>query len=125
VRAIIVAMLRLEYINKRRLGQPAHRTDSVARVGSLVTLVSTRNALERRAIANLFGVLPKRKVVVHMLPQWLEWLLALIVGFLVMESARYWLHHREYAALLSTSRPRRVTEWDGKASDQSSVAVRG
>ena len=66
--------------------------------GALVTLVSTRNTVERRAIANLFGVLPRKKVVVHLLPHWLEWLLALIVGFLVMEAVRYWFHHREYAA---------------------------
>jgi len=91
--------------------------------GSLITLVSTRNSVERRAIANLFGFLPRKKVVVHMLPHWLEWLLALIVGFLVMEAVRYWFHHREHAALLSASRPERVTERDGKAGDQPGVTV--
>jgi len=78
--------------------------------GSLVTLVSTYHALERRAIRNLFGVLPRKKIVVHVLPQWLEWLLALIVGFLVMEAVRYWFNHRKYAALLSALRPKRGTE---------------
>jgi hypothetical protein len=78
--------------------------------GSLVTLVSTRPAVERRAISNLFGVLPRKKIVVHVLPQWLEWLLALIVGFLVMEVVRYWFNHRKYAALLSALRPKRETE---------------
>ena len=56
--------------------------------GSLVTLVSTHYAIERRAIRNLFGVLPRKKIVVHVVPHWLEWLLALIVGFLVMEAVR-------------------------------------
>ena len=78
--------------------------------GSLVTLVSTRHAFEHRAIGNLFGVLPRRKIVVHVVPHWLEWLLALIVGFLVMEAVRYWFNHRKYAALLSALRPKRVTE---------------
>ena len=78
--------------------------------GSLVTLVSTHPAVERRAISNLFGVLPRKKIVVHVLPQWLEWLLALIVGFLVMEVVRYWFNHRKYAALLSALRPKRGTE---------------
>src|ERR1700676_3957884 len=68
--------------------------------GSLVTLVSTRHAVERRAIRNLFGVLPRKKIVVHVMPHWLEWLLALIVGFLVMEAVRYWFNHPKYAALL-------------------------
>ena len=51
-----------------------------------------------------FGVLPRKKIVVRMVPQWLEWLLALIVGFLVMEAVRYWFNHRKYAALLSALR---------------------
>jgi hypothetical protein len=78
--------------------------------GSLVTLVSTHYAVERRAIRNLFGVLPRKKIVVHEVPPWLEWLLALIVGFLVMEAVRYWFNHRKYAALLSALRPKRGTE---------------
>lgn len=78
--------------------------------GSLVTLVSTHYAVERRAIRNLFGVLPRKTIVVHEVPPWLEWLLALIVGFLVMEAVRYWFNHRKYAALLSALRPKRGTE---------------
>ena len=69
--------------------------------GSLVTLASTRHVVERRGLGNLFGVLPRKKLVVHVLPHWLEWLLALMVGFLVMEAVRYWVNHRKYAALLS------------------------
>ena len=73
--------------------------------GSLVTLTSTRNALEGRAITNLFGLLPRKRVVVHLLPHWLEWLLALMAGFIVMEAVRYCFNHGRYAAPLSTSRP--------------------
>ena len=57
--------------------------------GSLVTLVSTHHAIEQRAITNLFGVLPRKRIVVHTVPHWLEWLLAPIVGFLVMEAVHY------------------------------------
>lgn len=73
--------------------------------GSLVTLAATRRALEGRAVRNLFGLLPRKPVVVHVLPHWLEWLLALIVGFLVMEAVRYGFHHLNYTAFLSASRP--------------------
>ena len=69
--------------------------------GSLVTLASTRHLVERRGLSNLFGLLPRRKVVIHVLPHWLEWLLALIVGFLVMEAVRYWFNYRKYAAWLN------------------------
>jgi hypothetical protein len=69
--------------------------------GSLVTVLSTYHSLERRAIKNLFGILPRKKIVVHLLPEWLEWLLALVVGFIVMEFVRYFFNHRMYAALLA------------------------
>ena len=92
--------------------------------GSLVTLTSTRNALEGRAIRNLFGLLPRKKVVVHLLPHWLEWLLALVAGFLVMEAVRYCFNHGSCAAPLSASRPELPTEKDGQASDRSEAAER-
>ena len=75
--------------------------------GSLVTLLSTHHVLERRAVRNLFGILPRKNIVVHVLPQWLEWLLALLVGFLVMEAVRYWVNHRKYAVLLRALWPTR------------------
>jgi Na+/proline symporter len=78
--------------------------------GSLVTVLSTHHAVERRAVSNLFGVLPRKQIVVHILPHWLEWLLALIVGFLVMEAVRYWFNHRKYLALLSALRAKRRTK---------------
>jgi hypothetical protein len=73
--------------------------------GSLVTLASTRHVVERRGLSNLFGVLPRKKLVVHVMPHWLEWLLALMVGFLVMEAVRYWFNHRKYTTLLSALQP--------------------
>ena len=90
--------------------------------GSLVTLASTRHVVERRGLGNLFGLLPRKQVVVHVLPHWLEWLLALIVGFLVMEAVRYWINYRKYTALLSGLRPERVTERGGQASNQLGAA---
>lgn len=86
--------------------------------GSLVTLASTRRALEGRGITNLFGLLPRKKLVVHLLPHWLEWLLAVIVGFLVMEAVRYCFNHRKHAAYLSASRPEPRNENGGQVADR-------
>jgi hypothetical protein len=86
--------------------------------GSLVTLASTRHVVERRGLSNFFGLLSRKKVVVHVLPHWLEWLLALIVGFLVMEAVRFWINHSKYTALLSGLRPERVTQGGSQASNQ-------
>ena len=71
--------------------------------GSLVTIASTHSALEGRALRNLFGVLPRKKVVVHLLPHWLEWFLALMVGFLVMEVVRYCFNYGTHAAFLKAA----------------------
>jgi hypothetical protein len=86
--------------------------------GSLVTLASTRQVFEQRGIRNLFGLLPRKKIVLHMMPHWLEWLLALIVGFLVMEAVRYCFNHLRYAQLLTALRRDRQTETGGQACDQ-------
>lgn len=72
--------------------------------GSAITLLTTYHSIERRAIRNLFGILPRKKVVVHLLPEWLEWVLALVIGFLVMEFVRYWIGHRKYETLLRALR---------------------
>ncbi len=57
--------------------------------GSSVTLLTTYHTVERRALKNLFGILPRHTVVVHRLPQWLEWTLSIFLGYLVMELVRY------------------------------------
>lgn len=72
--------------------------------GSAVTLFTTYHSIERRALRNLFGILPRKKVVVHLLPEWLEWVLALVIGFLVMEFVRYWIGHRKYEPWLRALR---------------------
>src|SRR5215470_781724 len=92
--------------------------------GSLVTLASTRRVVEERGLSNLIGVLPRKKLVVHVLPHWLEWLLALIVGFLVMEAVRYWFNHRKYNAWLSGLEPERVADRDSQAGDQLGASER-
>ena len=90
--------------------------------GSFVTLASTRQVFEQRGIRNLFGLLPRKKIVVHMLPHWLEWLLALFVGFLVMEAMRYWFKHRSHAALLSGLQPQQNAEKGDQTCDRPEAA---
>jgi hypothetical protein len=70
--------------------------------GSLVTVLTTYHVAERRALRNLFGILPRKQVVVHWLPEWLEWLLALLIGFVVMEFVRYAINREKYEAMVPT-----------------------
>ncbi len=90
--------------------------------GSLVTVVSTRHVLEHRAVTNLFGFLPRKRVVVHLLPHWFEWVLALILGFLVMEAVRYAFSQLNCAGLLQALRTERARDGGGQASEQPRTA---
>ena len=75
--------------------------------GSLVLVLTTYESVERRALKNLFGILPRKAVVVHRLPEWLEWTLAVLLGYLVMEIVRYLIKSNKYLRLI-----------DGSARDQ-------
>ena len=57
--------------------------------GSLVMVLTTYESVEHRALKNLFGILPRKTVVVHRLPEWLEWTLAVLLGYVVMELVRH------------------------------------
>ena len=68
--------------------------------GSLVMMLTTYQAVERRALKNLFGILPRQIVVVHRLPEWLEWTLSVFVGYLVMELVRHLINSNKYLRLI-------------------------
>jgi len=68
--------------------------------GSVVMVLTTYRSVERRALKNLFGILPRQEVVVHRLPEWLEWTLAVFLGYLVMEFVRYIIRSNRYLLLI-------------------------
>lgn len=68
-------------------------------VGSLVTTLSTYHRYERKGLKNLFGILPRKKVVVHMLPEWAEWAIATVAGFIVMQLVSYFINQKIYLVL--------------------------
>ena len=65
-------------------------------VGSFVMVLTTYHSVERRALKNLFGILPRKEVVIHRLPEWLEWALAVFLGYLVMEFVRYLIRSNKH-----------------------------
>src|SRR5262245_45800080 len=73
--------------------------------GTLVTVLTTYHSVERRALKNLFGILPRRTVVVHLLPEWLEWVLSIVLGYLVMEFVRNLLQNNNCLGLIDGTRP--------------------
>jgi hypothetical protein len=63
-------------------------------VGLMITTLFTHQTYERRALKNLFGILPRKKVVTHVLPEWLEWTLGILIGFIVMEFIKHLISER-------------------------------
>ena len=82
-------------------------------VGSFVMVLTTYHSVERRALKNLFGILPRKEVVVHRLPEWLEWALAVFLGYLVMEFVRYIISSNKHL-LLGDSAERDKSSNDGE-----------
>ena len=70
-----------------------------------VTLFTTYHVVERRGLKNLFGILPRHTIVVHRLPQWLEWALSIFLGYLVMELVRYVIRAYQAEVQLLVARP--------------------
>ena len=71
--------------------------------GSSVMVLTTYHSVERRALKNLFGILPRHEVVVHRLPEWLEWTLSVFLGYLVMEFVRYIIRSNKYLLLINSA----------------------
>src|SRR5262245_19188049 len=71
--------------------------------GSLVMMMTTYESVEHRAFKNLFGILPRKTVVVHRLPEWLEWTLAVLLGYLVMELVRHIFRTNRYLRSIDRS----------------------
>ena len=55
-------------------------------VGLLEMVLTTYETVERRALKNLLGMPPRKKVVVHWLPEWLAWTLAVNLELVVMDA---------------------------------------
>ena len=68
--------------------------------GALVMTLTTYQTVERKALKNLFGILPRHTIVVHRLPEWLEWSLSVFIGYLVMELVRYIIRSNRYLRLI-------------------------
>jgi hypothetical protein len=72
--------------------------------GSLVMMLTTYESVERKGLKNLFGILPRKTVIVHRVPEWLEWTLAVLLGYLVMELVRHVIRNNKYLQLIDGSK---------------------
>src|SRR6187431_2274216 len=54
-------------------------------IGISSTKLFTYTVMEEKKLRNLFGLLPRKQIVVHRTPHWVELLFAVLIGFIAME----------------------------------------
>ncbi|MEO6305350.1 MAG: hypothetical protein ABIP51_19470, partial [Bacteroidia bacterium] len=82
-------------------------------IGLSVTHLFSHYALERRGLKNLFGITGRKKVIVSDVPEWIQWTLSVIVGFIALEFVNYFIetkkHKTIYLYLKSQIKNKKIT----------------
>ncbi|MDO8998437.1 MAG: hypothetical protein Q7W45_01635 [Bacteroidota bacterium] len=65
-------------------------------IGMWVTVMFSHHVLERRGLKNLFGLAGRKKVVVNDVPEWLQGLLSIIVGFIALELVNHFFQTKKH-----------------------------
>lgn len=68
-------------------------------VGMLVTNSFTHYVTERRSVKNLFGLAGRKKVAVNDAPEWVQYILSVILGFMVLELINYFFETKTHLKL--------------------------
>ncbi|MCW3084695.1 MAG: hypothetical protein JWP12_2061 [Bacteroidetes bacterium] len=61
-----------------------------------VTRMFSHYVTERRNIHNLFGLAGRKKIVVNDTPEWLQWILSAVVGFIVLEFVNHLIQTKQH-----------------------------
>jgi ferric-dicitrate binding protein FerR (iron transport regulator) len=68
-------------------------------IGMWVTSLFSHYVLERKSIKNLFGLAKRKQVEVNTIPEWLQGLLVIIIGFIVMELINHFFQSKKHLML--------------------------
>lgn len=68
-------------------------------VGVLVTNSFTHYVTERRSVKNLFGLAGRKQVQVNDTPEWVQYILAVLLGFIVLEAVNYCFESKKHIQL--------------------------
>lgn len=58
-------------------------------VGVLITNSFTHYVTERRSVKNLFGLAGRKQVLVNETPEWVQYVLSILLGFIVLELIKH------------------------------------
>ena len=52
--------------------------------------------LERRGLQNLFGLAGRKKVAVHLIPEWIQGVIAILIGFIALELINHFFQTKKH-----------------------------
>jgi len=65
-------------------------------VGMWASKLFTHQIYEKKSMNNLFGIMKRKKITVNDTPEWLQWVIATVVGFIVLELISYFFERKLY-----------------------------
>lgn len=73
-------------------------------VGMWVSKTFTHEVLERKGLKNLFGLLGRKKKVVNDIPEWMQFCISVLLGFIVLELVLYFFQAKKHIIVLNHSK---------------------
>lgn len=74
-------------------------------IGFAIAFSATRffshQIIERRSVNNLFGLMGRKQTVVNSIPEWLQWVLSVLIGFIVFEFINYFIQTKKHVIVLN------------------------
>jgi sterol desaturase/sphingolipid hydroxylase (fatty acid hydroxylase superfamily) len=83
-------------------------------VGMWSSSLFTKVVYEKRGLNNLFGMMPRKKVVVNTTPEWVQLLLSIIVGFIMLELVNYFFKNKLYLPIWENAKMQWVKQFGEK-----------
>ncbi|HSZ24173.1 MAG TPA: hypothetical protein VK766_00560 [Cytophagaceae bacterium] len=68
-------------------------------VGMWSTSMFSKVVYEKKGIKNLFGLAGRKKIVVNTTPEWLQFTISIIVGFIMLELVSYFFKNKYYLSI--------------------------
>jgi len=65
-------------------------------IGMWSTSLFSYYVYEKKSFKNLFGLAGRKKVLVSTTPQWLQMVISIVIGFIILELINYFFKHKLY-----------------------------
>jgi hypothetical protein len=75
-------------------------------VGLWVTNTFTHYVTEKRSLKNLFGMAGRKKIVVNETPEWVQYSLSFILGFIALELINYFFQTKKHLLIWNFTKER-------------------